>query len=114
MIESLCPMTMTLPHQDARDGELRTDRRSSRRRSVFLRAKVKLPAIPTPVNCVVRNISPMGALIHFEKPTPVPERFKLVIEADFFEAECEVRHVSGEMVGVEFVTSRLEALARYS
>ena len=91
-----------------------TERRSSRRRSVFLRAKVKLPGIAVPVNCVVRNISPMGALIHFERPTPTPANFKLVIEADFFQADCIVRHVSGEDVGVEFTSSRMEALARYS
>ena len=107
-------MPLSIPSASTPNEDSRPDRRSSRRRSVFLRAKVKLPEITTPVHCVVRNISPMGALIHFEKPTPVPARFKLVIESDFFEAECEVRHVSGDMVGVEFTSSRLEALARYS
>lgn len=100
-----------IPNPVERQG---AERRSSRRRSVFLRAKVKLPNIAVPVNCVVRNISPMGALIHFERPTPTPTHFRLVIESDFFQADCIVRHVSGEDVGVEFLSGRMEALARYS
>ena len=107
-------MTSTVSPSSLPAPATRPDRRSTRRKSVFLRATVRLPGIATPVHCVVRNISPMGALIHFEKPTPVPEHFKLIIEADFFEAECAVRHSSGEDVGVEFVSNRLEALARYS
>lgn len=106
-------MSSFLPDTKAPDADTKADRRSSRRKSVFLRAKVRFSPSATPINCVVRNISPMGALIHFEKPLQVPERLKLIIESDFFEAECDVRHVSGEDVGVEFSTGRLEAMAKY-
>ena len=95
-------------------GERQVERRSSRRSSVFLRAKVRLPNNDAPVDCIVRNISPMGALIQFERAITTPTNFRLVIESDFFQADCTVLHVTGGNVGVEFTSGRMEALARYS
>lgn len=56
------------------------------------------PAIP----CVVRNISEGGALLEFQTAEMLPYRFRIVIERESIDRECEVRHQTGTSVGVEF------------
>lgn len=52
--------------------------------------------------CIVRNFSITGALLEFEGAPPVAARFRLMIDAYRFEAECYVRHRSATGVGVYF------------
>lgn len=89
------------------------DRRVTRRLDVDLAGLVRVASLPW-VECRVRNISPMGAMIEFASPTILPRHFRLQIPNDLFEAECELRHQSGEVAGVLFVTNRAGALARYA
>ncbi|MBS0242848.1 MAG: hypothetical protein JSS20_11780 [Proteobacteria bacterium] len=65
------------------------------------------------LDCTVREISPMGASVELAIEAFVPLQFRLLIADDLFEADCSLRHRRGTLVGVEFVSSRAEALARY-
>lgn len=57
--------------------------------------------------CLVRNISAGGALLEVELPQLVPQRMKLIVDADDFEADCELRHRNQFAVGVYFRDVRI-------
>lgn len=63
--------------------------------------------------CVVRDISPMGAGIELAYDAFVPLQFRLQIPDDLFEVECRLRRRNGQFIGVEFLSARAEAMARY-
>jgi PilZ domain len=88
------------------------NRRAVERRPVTLAAKAAI-LDGSRVDCTVRNISAMGALIEFREPTRLPNTFRLAIPSAMFSADCEVRHQEGRMVGVMFVSNRMEALAAF-
>jgi hypothetical protein len=54
--------------------------------------------------CVVRNVSAGGAMVEIQGSVPLPTRFRLVVSAWQFEAECEVVHRSENAVGVRFLS----------
>ncbi|MGE0629001.1 MAG: PilZ domain-containing protein [Hyphomicrobiaceae bacterium] len=87
-------------------------RRDLERRHVELTARIRISE-GVYVPCIVRNISPMGAGFELADEAVLPLRFRLQIPGDLFEAECELRHCSGRTAGVEFLSHRAEALARY-
>ena len=89
------------------------DRRHNRRREVRLGAHAKVLGRAR-IPCVVRNISSTGALIEFETAIALPQAFRLDIDADLFEAHCEVCHQHGRMFGVQFTSNLQMALAKYS
>ena len=64
-------------------------------------------------NCSIVNISAMGGLIVFEKPTFVPSTFRIFVPEYWFEADCEIRHRGPDRVGVLFTSSRQEAISRF-
>jgi len=65
------------------------------------------PSVP----CVVRDISAGGALLETAHPGWLPSRFRVMMEAPRFEADCEVVHRSAEAVGVRFTSPvAIEAL----
>lgn len=53
--------------------------------------------------CIVRDFSDGGARLEFNAPVEPPAKFRLIIEAKDFDAECEVRHHDGRLVGVRFI-----------
>lgn len=57
--------------------------------------------------CIVRNISEGGALLEVEEPHQIPRHLKLLIEADGFEADCNIRHRVQHAVGVYFNEIRI-------
>lgn len=59
------------------------------------------------LSCLVRNISGGGGLLEVENPLIVPQRLTLLIDADQFEAECEVKHRTHHAVGVYFREIRI-------
>lgn len=89
------------------------ERRVTERREVDLAALVRVGDHPW-IACRVMNISPMGARLEFEQPTILPRYFRLQIPADLFEVECDLRHQSGPSAGVQFISNRNGALARYA
>lgn len=88
------------------------DRRGPERRDVELAARIRMTG-GVYLPCTVRSISSMGAGLELTYEAFVPLQFRLQIPSDLFEAECTLKHRHGTVVGVEFVTSRVEALARY-
>ena len=91
---------------------INTDRRFGPRREVTLAAHIKLIGKPR-IPCTVRNISPSGALIEFATDIELPATFRLDIDQDLFEVNCELRHGEGRRFGVEFTSNRQGALANY-
>jgi hypothetical protein len=89
------------------------ERRARARVSVDLQAIIKVGGFAG-LPCMVRNVSPMGALIVFDRPTIFPSTFRLIVPEKWFEAECEVRHRSPTRAGVVFTSHLREALARFS
>ena len=89
------------------------ERRKARRYDVNFKAKVGLKA-DKPTSCTVRNISSLGALLEFDAPVGVPRHFRISIESPRFSADCEVRHRTGNAVGVMFTSNRDEARNLFS
>lgn len=89
-----------------------TDSRRLPRAEVALKARIRLDR-GIYLACVVRNISAMGAGLELTHEAFVPLQFRLIIPDDLFEADCALKHRRGTVVGVEFVSARAEALARY-
>lgn len=92
---------------------LLAEQRTHARRQVDLAARARVDCHPW-LDCRVRNISPMGALLEFERPTILPRHFRLQIPGDLFETECDLRHQFDCQVGVLFVSNRAAAVAKYS
>ena len=88
------------------------ERRFDQRTPVALPAHVKVLG-KARIPCRVLNVSASGALIEMSDDTDLPERFRLDIDGDLFEAMCEVRHRVERRYGVEFTSNRQGALARY-
>ena len=93
-------------------AEFPLERRARSRTDVSLQATVKSYGA-SEIQCRVANVSPMGALIVFDRPTSVATSIVLTIPDRWFVAECEVRHQSDNHAGVMFVSNRREALARF-
>lgn len=81
------------------------ERREFGRRKTFLHARISVRGRPS-IPCVVRDLSAAGARVEFALPSWFPSRFRLVIEATRFEADCEIMHRSDDAVGVRFATAR--------
>jgi hypothetical protein len=68
--------------------------------------------------CLIRDISLGGALLEVSKPLLLPHRFRLHIEANGLDLECEIARRSDNAVGVRFVGTLsptcLGALAPFS
>jgi hypothetical protein len=92
---------------------LSPDRRRAIRREVRLEARIRLEH-GVYVPCIIRNISCMGASVELNYDAFVPLQFRLQIPGDLFEAECALRHRHGAVLGLEFLSNRAEAMARYS
>jgi len=88
------------------------ERRAGGRKDVCLEGRLRLRD-GTYLPCTVRSISAMGAGIELASETFVPLTFRLQILTDLFDVECELRNRQGNFIGVEFTSSRAEAMARY-
>jgi PilZ domain len=77
------------------------ERRQFGRRKTYVHAIIKArgrSAMP----CVMRDVSEGGALLEVSHPEWLPPRFRLIIEANGFEGDCEVVHRAEDSVGVRF------------
>ena len=82
------------------------ERRQFGRRRANLHAFIVVESKPR-IACRVRNIADEGALLEVEARAPLPPYFKLVVEADKFEADCEIRHQTDHGIGVYFQKVRI-------
>jgi hypothetical protein len=77
------------------------DLRQFGRRQTIWHAWVLVAGRPA-LACIVRNISPTGALLEFPDGAPVAPKFELIIDYMAFSSACEVRHRSHRSAGVYF------------
>jgi len=78
------------------------ERRQFGRRQTFWHAVIS-PGGRSSIACIVRNTSDEGALLEVAQTCWLPFRFRIVIEATKFEADCEVVRRTENAVGVRFV-----------
>ncbi len=88
------------------------ERRARVRQDVTLSAVIRVPS-GEEIECTIKNISSMGALLIVSGPTVLPTAFTLIVPDRWFQAQCQIRHSSADRVGVEFVSNRREALGRF-
>jgi hypothetical protein len=77
------------------------ERRQFGRRRTCLHATIAPRSRPCEP-CIVRDISASGALLEVSKPSLLPSRFRLIVEANGLETDCEVVHRGDTAVGVRF------------
>ncbi len=80
------------------------ERRQFGRRHTCLHANIVARGRATEP-CVVRNLSVDGALLEVGRPLLLPGRFRLHIEVNGLDIECEIAHRGEHTVGVRFVGS---------
>ncbi|ACL61838.1 hypothetical protein [Methylobacterium nodulans] len=56
-----------------------------------------------PVDCLVWNRTPLGAMLEIEPEDEVPQRFRLVVASLLIDRPCLVRWRRGRKLGVSFV-----------
>ena len=54
--------------------------------------------------CIMRDVSDGGALLEVAYPQWLPSRFRVTIEANGLEADCEVVRRTEDAVGVRFTS----------
>jgi hypothetical protein len=78
------------------------EKREAPRRKCFLRAFVYFEGRGTAVDCVVRDISDIGARLHFDKPLALTELLDLHIPIKGQSFHAEKRWHNGDEIGVTF------------
>ena len=78
------------------------EQRRSPRRAAFMEAWISHPRNTEHLRCVVRNISPDGALLELSPVKDLPVSFWLRLEGDTELRLCTVAWRSERQVGVEF------------
>ncbi|NEI70124.1 PilZ domain-containing protein [Rhizobium lusitanum] len=76
--------------------------RASARKRTLLGAKIIFNDGHSVFDCIVRNLSDTGALIHMENPLSAPNAFDLQL-SDARLLPCEVRWRKINSMGVEFL-----------
>ena len=78
------------------------NRRGEPRRKVARTATIMDQGSPSPVPCVILDVSGSGARLDVHASATVPQRFKLLIDVDGSERLCEVVWRRQNAVGVRF------------
>ena len=84
------------------------DQRRSPRRTAFMGASISHPRNTEDLRCIVRNISPDGALLESPLARDLPLSFWLRLEGDATLRLCIVVWRSERQVGVEFSQQIIE------
>ena len=79
------------------------DRRRARRTRTLKSGKIVIDAKTPALECIVRNLSPHGALL-LVPSLAVPDRFELVFAATRARHDCRVAWRAMDRVGIEFVS----------
>ena len=78
-----------------------TERRKIPRRRI-LKAGVIAFDPGAAIDCRVRNISDIGALLEIESPVGIPNEFTLIIRSDNVKRSCRVIWRSARRIGIHF------------
>jgi hypothetical protein len=76
------------------------ERRSIARQRTFKCGTIKCG--PTTIDCVVRNLSSIGANLSVEHPIGIPDRFDLLVSRDQSHRRARVVWRTGKRIGVRF------------
>ena len=79
------------------------ERRRVRRTRTLKSGKIVIDAQTSALECIVRNLSPHGALL-LVPSLAVPDRFELVFPATSARHDCRVAWRAMDRVGIEFVS----------
>lgn len=82
------------------------NRRTEPRRRVARSATISAHDAPTPVPCVVLDISTGGARLDVHHSAEIPQRFRLVIDLEGTERTCEVVWRRENSVGLRFIDGK--------
>ncbi|MBY0251516.1 MAG: PilZ domain-containing protein [Methylobacterium organophilum] len=64
------------------------------------------------IACTIRDLSEGGARLRSGSGGEVPERFELTVDGENRRFECHLRHRSGSIVNVQFLSSAGLKIAR--
>ncbi|MGE0766887.1 MAG: PilZ domain-containing protein [Hyphomicrobiaceae bacterium] len=87
------------------------EQRAFGRRESRIHAFVRV-AGRSPEPCILRNFSEGGALVAFDAPIALPERFRLTVDAKGVDLVCEVRRRNGLEFGVKFIDEQADIETR--
>lgn len=79
------------------------ERRARPRRDVFRLGELLPDGALTPINCLVRNTSEVGALIEVKETAGLPQTFWLSIESLRMNKRCLVVRQTKHLFGVTFM-----------
>jgi len=77
------------------------ERRRAHRQRTLKAARIMIDPNASGLDCIVRNLSPYGALL-LVSSLAVPDRFELLFSANRTRHECRVAWRAMDRVGVEF------------
>jgi PilZ domain len=77
------------------------ERRSEPRKRVFKGGSISFETV-TGLGCVVRNLSPHGALIELSASVDLPDEFTLIIKPEMLKRTCRIVWRSKNLFGVRF------------
>ncbi|MGI9479540.1 MAG: response regulator [Hyphomicrobiaceae bacterium] len=83
--------------------------RKSERIRVFKGGTIATSRIEVTLPCVVRDVSQAGALIQSTNAFLIPDTFRLIVDIDGLNAECQVIWRRGTKVGVQFLENESPA-----
>lgn len=86
------------------------NRRTEPRRRVARSATISAHDSPSPVPCVVLDISTGGARLDVHHSAKIPQRFRLVIDLEGTERTCEVVWRRENSVGVKFIDGKIVSI----
>ncbi|MCJ2038131.1 PilZ domain-containing protein [Methylobacterium sp. J-059] len=91
-------------------GHPEIERRSAPRKRVLKAAEIIFPNGSSVMDCIVRNVSDVGAKLTLSSSIGVPEAFTLLIEADGVQHACRLIRRENEAIGVQFISTTLNFL----
>lgn len=78
------------------------DSRKSERIRVYKAGTIATSRIEVTLPCVVRDVSQDGAMLQTTNAFLIPDKFKLFVDVDGLDTECEVKWRRGTKIGVQF------------
>lgn len=78
------------------------ERRQTRRQRTYKGGSISFNRAAG-INCIVRNISKIGACVEVESPFGIPDEFTLIIKPEYLKRECRVVWRMAKRIGVRLV-----------
>jgi hypothetical protein len=76
------------------------EKRAAQRYRVLKAGKIEFGS--SAINCMVRNITELGAMIEVTSPIGIPDRFTLALQTDGQRKYCQIVWRNDKRIGVAF------------